>query len=863
MLTVTLPLSLRRRLLSTSDDELKALRAHLFLIALHDFGKATPAFQTKVEWAQRLLVDQGFDFCQLPNARFHGDVGVPLLVDQLVAFGVSRRVAARLARTVCAHHGQFPMDGDGVADPSKAEAGAAEPWQLARTRIFIDLVALFGVEPGTFKRPSHSDTMLVAGLTSVADWVGSMDTIFTYVPPQPSLSAYWPIALERADAALDAAGLRAPQVAVPSTFNDLFPDFDAWPLHVEADRLSETLDEPALVIVEAPMGEGKTEAALLLAENTAARAGQNGLYIGLPTKATANQMFGRVERFLERTRPGIDTTLLLTHGDASLNERFDRLRLRAIYDNPGKKPDSVTSRRVDEIGHLRAEAWFLSKKRALLGEFAVGTIDQTLLSVMRVPHLFVRLFGLAGKTVILDEVHAYDTYTGTLLDRLVEWLAAVGSTVVLLSATLPKKRRAQLVEVYQRGCGSSAPAPEHAPYPRVTVTRASGATSTTFAPRSSGLEVKVERVSDRIADIAPLVVTEALRGGCIGWVCNSVRRAQEAAEYVRTHAPEITRLVLHARMLPDDRLGRERMLESWLGPEGEGVSRPSQCIVIGTQVLEQSLDVDFDLLVTDIAPVDLVLQRMGRVWRHARSNRHDARKADGARVLLSQPASLTSKTIDELAFVYERVVVKRTLEVLEGRPSIHLPSDIEKLVGEVYDELATLSDAELLKDLVQWQGAAIADKQQAQQRLIPHVTDQDDIFGDLQTYFTEDDDPAIHHALRAVTRLGPPSVDVVCVERRDGKLFVGDGGDDELDLDAEPSMALVKRLVRRSVGLSDPRIVKALKDSAETQPRGWRASALLRYRRIVGFEAKCAVVAGLRLQLDDELGLITSAMEHA
>src|SRR5690606_38955586 len=191
-------------------------------------------------------------------------------------------------------------------------------------------------------------------------------------------------------------------------------------LQIETEKAIGSVAAPSLIIIESTMGDGKTEAALLITEALAPRLGQAGLYIGLPTQATANQMFCRVQGFLERNEAK-RTNLQLVHGDAALSERFEGLKLRGIC--------------AEADANVVAETWFCRSKRSLLANHAVGTVDQGLLGVLQTRHGFVRLFGLAGKTVILDEVHAYDTYTSELLDRLVAWLSVLGTTVVVLSAT--------------------------------------------------------------------------------------------------------------------------------------------------------------------------------------------------------------------------------------------------------------------------------------------------------------------------------------------------------------------------------------------------------------------------------------------
>ncbi|MDP3277361.1 MAG: CRISPR-associated helicase Cas3' [Deltaproteobacteria bacterium] len=852
MLTRTLAPSLRRRLLSAVDgDESQALRTLLFVIALHDLGKASPAFQTKVAWAETLLPTHGFDLNAPRDARHHGDLGYCLLLDVLVARGATASTARALARAVAAHHGQFPTDSQYAKGVAARERGKAPHWQTSRDVIVSEFADFFEITTLPTFTFDHAWVALLAGLTSVADWVGSMDEVFVYETAPQSLKSYWPRALARAEIALARAGFSEHEERPSeSTFSGLFPSYSPWPLHTEADRIAGTLDAPSLVLIEAPMGEGKTEAALVLANASAARVQTHGLYFGLPTQATANQILGRLQEFLTRTRK--HSTLVLAHGEADLNERFTKLS--AVYD----PSDTLGGERADGV---RAQRWFLSKKRTLLAEYGVGTIDQTLLSVMRTGHLFVRLFGLASKTVILDEVHAYDTYTGTLLDRLLAWLGALGATVVLLSATLPSSRRRELVRAYRLGAGASPVDLTHEPpvvsYPRITTASAHSLSEHTFAPRGEPVAVTLARVDDDLNDIAQTVRnTVQTQGGCIGWICNTVARAQAAYEALGT-LEDVTVLLMHARLLPEDRAARERALEAMLGPEKPSVSRPTRCVVIGTQVLEQSLDIDFDWLVTDVAPIDLLLQRAGRLQRHRRSNRNTHYPTP--KLTLAAPSGHWAKvSLRGLAGVYAEAIVRQTLRVLEGRQTVTLPDDIEPLVEQVYLHALPPSTDPLHEVFVAFEGEQRAANQDARKRLIPLPTDEDDLYGSLQVHFDDSDDPTLHEQLRAVTRSGPPSVDIVCLVQRGESLFADEACTVPVSLDKEPDRALTRALVRRTIGVSRPALVSKLLHDASAAPEPWKRNALLRFRRVVAFADGVAVVGSTRLVLDPVLGLCLS-----
>ncbi|MGH7297917.1 MAG: CRISPR-associated helicase Cas3', partial [Polyangiaceae bacterium] len=415
---------------------------------------------------------------------------------------------------------------------------------------------------------------------------------------------------------------------------------------------------------------GKTEAALLLYETLAAR-GATGLYFALPTQATSNQILGRVQRFLESAYPGEVHELHLVHGDAGLSERYERLKERAF------SVRSVDGPARGEGGAV-ADSWFSRSKRALLAPVAVGTVDQALLGVLGVRHAFLRLHALAGKVVVIDEVHAYDTYTSGLLARLLAWLRALGTTVVLLSATLPASRRAALTRAF----GGTAPQP--CPYPRLTTVTGGRSFTETFVPKREPKSVHV-RWRDG-ATLPEALATRLERGGCVAWIVNTVRAAQQTYRTLRRlKADGVIREgvaidLIHARFPFDARAARERAAEIQFGPDG--AKRPDAAILVGTQVLEQSLDLDFDLMITELAPVDLVLQRAGRLHRHVRPK--ELRGAfPEAELWVQRPDDedgASGPSFGASKFIYAESVLLRSWLALRARDTILLPTDIEPLI---------------------------------------------------------------------------------------------------------------------------------------------------------------------------------------
>jgi CRISPR-associated endonuclease/helicase Cas3 len=519
--------------------------------------------------------------------------------------------------------------------------------------------------------------MLVAGLISVCDWIGSQADRFPYRHEPQALPAYYEYALLRAEEALSAIGLISGH-PIGGTFGELFDGL--VPRDVQSVTEALSLPEgPCLLIIEAQMGAGKTEAALSVASRLLQNGAASGLYFALPTMATSNAMLDRLLVVAPRLYSGA-VNLVLAHGRSRLNSAF-----QALVESPLASPSAEA-----DAGVVCAR-WFLSRKRALLGQVGVGTVDQAMQASLRVRHHFVRIFGLATSVVVIDEVHAYDVYMETILERLLEWLGALRTPVILLSATLPERRRAALVRAFLKGLGSErVEVEESSAYPSVTV--ASGAGVHVQAGRSSPARcIALRRVPTEQPerDLLPHLSEAVRRGGMVGWVRNTVDDAQRA--YRAACDRGIPARLFHARYRACDRQRIERQVLDRFGRTGERRGE----LLIATQVVEQSLDLDFDLLATDLAPIDLILQRMGRLHRH---DRHRPPSMETPSLLVVEPPE---PAVYELAFgpaahVYDPVTLWLAHDSLVRRDEIALPTEIRALVEQAYDpatRMARIEDA--------------------------------------------------------------------------------------------------------------------------------------------------------------------------
>ncbi|MFF5257150.1 type I-E CRISPR-associated protein Cse1/CasA [Streptomyces leeuwenhoekii] len=719
-----LPASVKR-LVSESlpgggDDAARLVR---FLSASHDIGKCTPTFACQVEQLAGRMRDQGLD---MPTAKEygqdrrlapHGLAGQLVLQEWMGArFGLGARVAGQFAVVAGGHHG-VPPESSQIHDlqlrphlmrqPGPSEAA----WQRTQYELLDWCAELTDV---TRLLPTWRDVrlpqpvqVLLTAVVILSDWIASAPELFPYAPESwhPVGTAGEQRRLLAAWKGLDLPGPWQPQMPMTSPqelFRQRFPrlrDAALRPVQEEAVRMAQVMDPAGLLIIEAPMGEGKTEAALAVAEILAARSGAGGLLMALPTRATGDAMFDRLLSWLEalpadgsRTR-----SVVLAHAKAALKKTWSGLLREGSRAIAAVEPDGdwqeVTPRETDQAparhpAGLHAHQWLRGRKKQLLASFAVGTVDQVLFAALKSRHLALRHLAVAGKVVVIDEVHAYDAYMNRYLDRTLEWLAAYRVPVVLLSATLPAERRRALAAAYAGDEGAVSVATDADAYPLLTAVSPGQAalTARPAAASDRGTAVVLERMDDDLDALTDRLVAELADGGCALVVRNTVGRVLEAAGALKARLGEDQVTVAHSRFLAADRAANDADLLRKFGPDGE---RPARHVVVASQVVEQSLDVSFDLLVTDLAPVDLVLQRMGRLHRHPspRPTRLSTPRCliTGVDWSASPPAPVAgSRAVYQGDWTLLRSLAALTPHL--NRIPVRLPHDISALVQSAYGE---------------------------------------------------------------------------------------------------------------------------------------------------------------------------------
>ncbi|MDZ4811967.1 MAG: CRISPR-associated helicase/endonuclease Cas3 [Pseudomonadota bacterium] len=597
----------------------------LFFIALHDLGKFDLRFQLKAPdaWTSAWRkVERGIDHEITPreiSGFDHGHAGIAWA--RLEYSNWLEHADTGLSIWACwepwlaavtGHHGDyFPPLMQGL-NGIEAEECLTEHDQCARKAFVVALEDLFlkpaGLSlldiPPVCSLPARA---LLAGFCASCDWLGSNTDEFEY------RASIHPLALQdylrerlrhiESKHVLERYGLVASVQKYPGLNVLLKADESPRGVQTLVDSLPIV---SGLTLIEAPTGSGKTEAALAYAWRLLDEGLADSIVFALPTQATANAMLERIEAFAAKAYG--KANVVLAHGKRKFNEGFQQLIDRGqLITAQGKEEATV-----------QCAAWLASsRKRVFLGQIGVCTVDQVLLSVLPVRHKFVRGFGINKSVLIVDEVHAYDAYMHGLLGEVLKYQHACGGSAVLLSATLPAGLRAKLLGAW----GSHGQ--DTAPYPALWHATGGKTLPTTVADvhRPPCREVGIECLRLEGAfpdnDLLARIVSAAEDGALVAVIANLVDDAQRLARMLRERT-QITVDVFHARYRFADRQEKEAAV---LKHYGRNAARTAGRILVATQVVEQSLDLDFDWMLTQICPVDLLFQRLGRLHRHERERR--------------------------------------------------------------------------------------------------------------------------------------------------------------------------------------------------------------------------------------------------
>jgi len=704
-------------------DVAAAGRFLICLTALHDIGKFSLGFQAKVP----SCFPSSLTFPATPKIGDHPAIGHRMLGESefaplwdRLAPNLGETARGILAGAVAGHHGRpaVPLT-NWVADEIGRKA-------IAAARVFFaDVVDLLAGEAFSGKldeKPARTFSWRLAGFVNLADWIGSNQHIFRYESPDIAMADYWQrIARPRAREAVAAAGFGRNAVSVASGFAALTGRSDSpSPLQAHCEAVEELGGGSAFFLVEDMTGAGKTEAALILAHRLMQAGQADGIFVALPSQATANAMYARLgslyrRLFADTARP----SLALSHGGARLHDGFqdsilDVGTFEAAYAGAGD--DDVTA-------SAACAAWIgTDRRRSVFADVGVGTIDQTFLSVLPVKFAALRMLGFSRKILILDEIHAYGAYESEELLRLVEFHAVRGGSIIALSATLPETVKDRLVRAWRTGLRVKGEAVRWLPdYPLFTrIDHAGRVGQCHIAPRADlPRTVKVERLAD--TDAAFDAIAEAVAfGASVAWIRNTVDDVLAAAAALGERGIGAT--IFHARFAMCDRQKIEAEVIAAFGPASTAEGRRGK-VVVASQVIEQSIDVDFDLMISDLAPVDLLIQRAGRLWRHG--GRIRPLLAPCLLVVSPDPdgrigADWLSRPLRGTSYVYRNhALMWQTARTLFAAGAIVSPSGVRPLVEAVYASDALEAAPEMLdRSRFDAEGRASADRSYAGMNLL-------------------------------------------------------------------------------------------------------------------------------------------------
>ncbi len=680
--------------IASHTDSDGAKKLYQYLAAIHDGGKASPAFQAMPNFShhsedlEKTLLEKleragfvGISKVQLSDRQksHHSLAGQALLIDD--------QINKDIASIVGAHHGK-PLDsnrdykhqlksyGNNYFQSDNPDEPIYQTWQTTQEAIFNWALNLSGyTQVEELPEISQAGQVLLAGALIMADWIASNEHYFPLIPIDQASILDSQSRLENGFTQWKKTDLWQPHGAID--INNFYYDrFKFLPRDMQRvfSETIEATDQPGIFILEAPMGLGKTEAALAGAEQLAFKTGRSGVYFGLPTQATSNGIFPRIKDWLERIEElnGDKASLRLAHGKAALNDDFAKLAHQV-------DPDG------EEESTIIANEWFAGRKTTALDDFVVGTVDQFLLLALKQKHLMLRHLGFSKKVVIIDEVHSYDAYMSTYLYRALEWMGAYQVPVIILSATLPADRRLKMIQSYLKGRNKQvkkidlSDQLETIDYPLITYTDGDAIHQETHFDKNKieHKTVKIHKlpVMEQMDALIELVEGLLQSGGVIGIIVNTVKRAQALANALSERIGEEFVELLHSNFIATDRADKENQLLQQIGKDKK---RPERKVIIGTQVIEQSLDIDFDVLISDLAPMDLLIQRVGRMHRHDidRPSKHH----EPIFYVLGISESLDFEKGSEA--VYGGYLLARTQYFLPNK--LYIPSDISSLVQAVY-----------------------------------------------------------------------------------------------------------------------------------------------------------------------------------
>ena len=620
-----------------------------YLVAIHDIGKISPYFQAKMGADDCVL----FGATQIPDTQFrHEKYSQYLLKTRLLPrYGLNRRTKNVLADIIGDHH-QCKPDNSGDHFPADTNEALLEQAIDGLENHIFDIFPFtpFSILPGR----ENAFCQIVSGIVRLSDWsVSSFAHELT--SDGKSDEEYARCVINRCKKYISDGGLSTWEPESHYNYADLFDAFSssAVTLRPLQEKMIDVIDKHPLaecIVIESEPGSGKTEAGLYAAMNLMKSKNLQGLYFALPTGATAEAMLPRLQALKEKTGAWDDTDLRLLTSLAWM---------RYSSDDADAKRD-----------------WTKSGPRKLFSKLACGTVDQLMAAGEKLKAGDMRLLALSNKAIIIDEFHAYDAYMLDILLVILRWAKELYIPVIILSATLRQESLRKICGIYSK----NVPNTLSSAYPLITVADNDRISQYECASTfHKTYPISTVHQDELVGEI----LSSVSAGGNTVYIANTVRRALDMYNKLMALKPADVELHIYtASTTPENKEKMGSDIVYRYGKQGKAdEKRPQKSILIATQIMEMSMDVDFDTMFSDLAPADSILQRIGRMRRHddAGTIRETGFKSIFYLVLPDRSRS-------GWALPYSEAVLTATENALSKMSQISVPEDTRPLIEQTYGE---------------------------------------------------------------------------------------------------------------------------------------------------------------------------------
>ena len=639
-------------------DESRLQNQITFICAIHDIGKAHPVFQCKknikAEVVQKICANKLNQ--PVVNDYLRHEKYAESIVKKLMCDDANTNSIAIIKSIIGLHHQK-----ECIERPKRIDKDIRDRWTDIQIFLYNKIKEYFPFERLEFPEFTNMENEFVfmsgiLGILITSDWIASNESTFdrnyTY-KNAISVDEYLERKKKEVLAFLSSENLIKSEFKQPIEFTEMFDIQTPRPVQNDVKDIVNQ-SNLSLLLIESGCGSGKTEAALYAASVLGWKNNLSGLYMGLPTGTTAETIQSRVDDFM--LSMGMDKTKIYSS------------KATLFHDS-------------DEI-----PSWTDAAARRLIAHSAVGTVDQVMSVARNVKFSSVRLAGLSSKVLIIDELHAYDSFMLTTIIILLKMCRALNIPVILLSATLPLKTKKLIFhEVYNVSDFEISQG-----YPLISGFDDKG---NYFEKVSSSYEknkdIRFETlpILDNKEEIAKVAIKNIEKGGCECVIMNLVKDAVDIYNEIKKTKPDDCELLLfHSSMSIDMRDEKTKRLLKIVGKNRS--NRPKKLIIVSTQLLEQSMDVDFDYMITAIAPIDLIIQRAGRYHRHDdKGTIREKSNVDYAiQVLVPSDGDYKKNEM-----IYEKCFLEATHKELDKRKAINIPLDVPDIVNIVYEQQDNIS----------------------------------------------------------------------------------------------------------------------------------------------------------------------------